>query len=587
MTQIRGLRNGLFLLMIHVHLSTFCSGSFSEQDLSSAARTRDLTEPEFIGTKQCEKYDKVCNPVTKECKGVTAKETCETPAGSGSRSLCYASWQNNSDGFQFVMKGCWMNEVKCYGERHCRNQRPPVRDIYFCCCEGDMCNSNIMFQNMVFSTSPRDDLTTPLTPVRKDGDSQVKKVVLYSLVPICVGAVIIVALFFMWKRHRQHMYSGHQQLPTVEPGYVVTPSQSSFNLDKVELLELRARGRFGCVWKAQLLNEFVAVKIFPLQDKQSWLCEQEIYNLPQMSHDNVLRFIASEKRGEKLSVGIELWLLTEFHENGSLNDYLKSHIISWPQLCKIAESMARGLAFLHDEIPATQLMGTKPAVAHRDFKSKNVLLKSDLSACVADFGLALKFEPGKEPGETHGLVGTRRYMAPEVLEGAICFNRDAFLRIDMYACALVLWELMTRCNAAEGPVGEYQLPFESVEEIGQHPTMETMQDYVVTRKLRPPIYEHWKLHAGMASLVCTVEECWDQDAEARLSAGCVQERIAALTRALSAGPTEDTPAPPRLPTSVSPPPPPSVQVVVPPMSSDSAVSSSTSSDIPPKDVSSC
>ena len=44
-------------------------------------------------------------------------------------------------------------------------------------------------------------------------------------------------------------------------------------------------------------------------------------------------------------------------------------------------------------------------------------------------------------------VGTRRYMAPEVLEGAINFNRDAFLRIDMYACALVLWELLSRCRA--------------------------------------------------------------------------------------------------------------------------------------------
>lgn len=46
-------------------------------------------------------------------------------------------------------------------------------------------------------------------------------------------------------------------------------------------------------------------------------------------------------------------------------------------------------------------------------------------------------------------VGTRRYMAPEVLEGAINFSRDAFLRIDMYACGLVLWELASRCTTQE------------------------------------------------------------------------------------------------------------------------------------------
>lgn len=41
-------------------------------------------------------------------------------------------------------------------------------------------------------------------------------------------------------------------------------------------------------------------------------------------------------------------------------------------------------------------------------------------------------------------------MAPEVLEGAINFQRDAFLRIDMYAMGLVLWELVSRCTAADG-----------------------------------------------------------------------------------------------------------------------------------------
>lgn len=84
-------------------------------------------------------------------------------------------------------------------------------------------------------------------------------------------------------------------------------------------------------------------------------------------------------------------------------------------------------------------------------------------------------------------------MAPEVLEGAICFNRDAFLRIDMYACGLVLWELVSRCSAAEGQIDNYQLPFE--EEVGTHPTLEDMQEYVVLKKCRPTIKETWLRHS--------------------------------------------------------------------------------------------
>jgi len=73
-------------------------------------------------------------------------------------------------------------------------------------------------------------------------------------------------------------------------------------------------------------------------------------------------------------------------------------------------------------------------------------------------------------------------MAPEVLEGAINFSKDAFLRIDVYACGLVLWELASRCsfaaqpgmnnNPSAPPVDEYKLPFEK--EIAS-PTLEEMQ----------------------------------------------------------------------------------------------------------------
>lgn len=166
----------------------------------------------------------------------------------------------------------------------------------------------------------------------------------------------------------------------------------------VQLIELRAHGRFGEVYKGTMITEAVAVKIFPMKEKVSWMMEQDIYKLPHMKHDNVLRFIAAEKRDDKL------WLISQFHDLGSLSDYLKGHKLSWLDMLKIGESMAKGLAYLHDDIPVTGHSEAKPSIAHRDFKSKNVLLKSDLTACIADFGLALKFDAGKSAGEIHGLV---------------------------------------------------------------------------------------------------------------------------------------------------------------------------------------
>lgn len=49
-----------------------------------------------------------------------------------------------------------------------------------------------------------------------------------------------------------------------------------------------------------------------LQDKQSWQNERDMFTTPGMKHENLLRYIAAEKRGTSLEM--ELWLITEFHE---------------------------------------------------------------------------------------------------------------------------------------------------------------------------------------------------------------------------------------------------------------------------------
>lgn len=149
-------------------------------------------------------------------------------------------------------------------------------------------------------------------------------------------------------------------------------------------------------------------------------------------------------------------------------------------------------------------------------------------------------------------------MAPEVLDGAINFSRDSFLRIDVYACALVLWELASRCTVHDEKTAEYLQPFQS--ELGSHPTLDAMQEHIVTNKMRPIIPEQWRQHdvsfsfsldleifscnlnifwsmiilksyfhfQGLRVMCDTMEDCWDHDPEARLTASCMIERISTI-----------------------------------------------------------
>lgn len=82
---------------------------------------------------------------------------------------------------------------------------------------------------------------------------------------------------------------------------------------------------------------------------------------------------------------------------------------------KICLSIANGLVHLHTEIFGTQ---GKPAIAHRDIKSKNILVKNNGSCVIADFGLAVTHiqATGQLDVAPNPRVGTKRYMSPEVLD---------------------------------------------------------------------------------------------------------------------------------------------------------------------------
>ncbi|KAG6441692.1 activin receptor type-2B-like [Manduca sexta] len=489
-----------------------------------------------VTTRYCEFYNGSttnCDPAKDaNCPPNPLQEEC-APVEADKSVHCFVLWlyDNITNTAYPKVKGCFVDTVSCKDRSaNCRLHYAKLPLVH-CCCEGDLCNRNLTFPSLdsVMAQTEVPPQRIPASAVPDTDDTQA--VIAYTLTPLFILFAVLVACYLLYRKRKGSSFAelanGEASLSRPPSAGAGMENETGTLVGQVTLCEVRARGRFGAVWRAKLGQRDVAVKVFPLQDKQSWLAEQEVFRLPRMDHPDILHYIGVDKQGDNLQA--EYWLITAYHEKGSLCDYLKAHTLTWSEAWRVAACVARGLSHLHEE------GGGKPAVAHRDFKSKNVLLKADLSACIADFGLALIFVPARGCGDAHGQVGTRRYMAPEVLDGAINFTKDAFLRIDMYACALVLWEIASRCSegGAES-TSQYRLPLE--EEVGSHPSLEEMQEAVVQRKLRPHIQPQWRNHPGLGVLCDTMEECWDHDAEARLSASCVLERVAAQRPASDSAP---------------------------------------------------
>jgi len=85
-------------------------------------------------------------------------------------------------------------------------------------------------------------------------------------------------------------------------------------------------------------------------------------------------------------------LITDYHQRGSLFDYLSRNTNTAYEALVLALSTTEGIDHLHKTINGQK---SKLSIAHRDIKSKNILVKDDGQCALADFGLAVTYDAQK------------------------------------------------------------------------------------------------------------------------------------------------------------------------------------------------
>ncbi|XVF18746.1 hypothetical protein REPUB_Repub11eG0049700 [Reevesia pubescens] len=178
-------------------------------------------------------------------------------------------------------------------------------------------------------------------------------------------------------------------------------------------------GGFGPVYKGIMDDgQEIAVKRLSLSSRQgSDEFKNEVALIAKLQHRNLVKLLGCCIQGE------ERILVYEFMPNKSLNffifDTTRHKLLDWPKRFQIISGIARGLVYLHQD--------SRLRIIHRDLKTSNVLLDSEMNPKISDFGLAKTFGGDQTEGNTNRVVGTYGYMAPEyAIDGQFSVKSDVF-----------------------------------------------------------------------------------------------------------------------------------------------------------------
>ncbi len=196
---------------------------------------------------------------------------------------------------------------------------------------------------------------------------------------------------------------------------------------RYELIEVIGVGGMAVVYKAydNLEDRTVAVKIL----KDEYVSNEEFIRrfkneskaIAVLSHPNIVK-VFDVSFGESIQ-----YIVMEYIDGITLKQHIEQQgSLRWKDALNFAVQILRGLQHAHDR-----------GIVHRDVKPQNIIVLSDGTIKVTDFGIA-RFARSEQKTITDKAIGSVHYISPEQARGD---NTDE--KSDIYSLGVILYEMLT------------------------------------------------------------------------------------------------------------------------------------------------
>ncbi len=199
------------------------------------------------------------------------------------------------------------------------------------------------------------------------------------------------------------------------------------NIGPYRIIEQLGQGGMATVFKAYhaALDRYVALKVLhpAFNQDQTFTArfQREARVVAKLEHSNIVPIYDYSEHEARP------YLVMKYIEGDTLKARLNQGSLKSNEIEDVINSIGSALAYAH-----------RQGILHRDIKPSNVMIATDGSMYLADFGLARIAQAGESTMSSDSIMGTPQYISPEQAMGI----KDLDAGTDIYSFGVMLYEMV-------------------------------------------------------------------------------------------------------------------------------------------------